>query len=377
MPHRRRSPGAAFRRRILGDPCNPRDPQVPPTGRRARGQGLIQLSRSDDRSAPWCIVQCDGDRAHLGALTRVGSYQTPIQYCSVGDSLSLAQRAVERARRICEPSRLYVTLAETHRRWWSGAFWAVPRQRRIVDALSGRQTITLAAAAAAIEREAPDALAVVAPADAFCANEWAFRCGIKSAIEALDHLPGHLIALGVNAASADENHDYLVLGAPDGMPGRAAVRCVKQPPSPIARHLAAAGACVNSGVYVARIATLTAVLSNLWPTLMETVRRLVDSTTGEIEVPARFTGAEFQRPWRHTWLQRPVPRLRALPIGSGGWSSLGSLSAVARLAKTCPASPMPSRADTPDLLARYRDSFAAPFGTALPDAWRDAYALRD
>jgi len=333
-------------------------------------------SPSDDPS-PWCIVQCDGDRAHLGSLTRVGSYQTPIQFCSVGEPTMLARRAAERARRICSGSRLYVTVAEAHRRWWSAAFWAIPHQRRVVDALTGRQTITLAAAAVAIERAAPDALVVVTPADAFCGDEWAFRCGVRSAISALERLPGHLIALAVNTSRTDENHDYLVLGPPDGLPGRAALRCVKRPSPVVERHLVAMGACANSGVYVARVATLTMVLGNLWPNLLESVRRVVDSKTGEVEIPARLAGAEFLRPWRHTWLQRPIPRLRALPMAGGEWSSLGSLSAIERLAASCTEFPAPPRPDTPDLLARYRESHSDAAGNNVPRVRAVPQVIRD
>jgi mannose-1-phosphate guanylyltransferase len=301
----------------------------------------------------WCIVQSDSDRSHLSALNRTDKRQIPIQYCCVGERLELIQRAMQRALRISSPGKVIVTVAEDHRTHWMRTLWSVPCYRRVIDMSSGRQTITLAAAAALIERTDPGAVVVVTPADAFCANDWALHSGIQSALRAVDLLPGHLLALTMEAPRQGEPQDYLVAGAPDGLPGHAVARCVRRPAPAIGRRLAAAGACVNSGVYITRLETLTAMLEEHWPSMMAAVRRIVSSSNGELVIPARFDGAEFHRPWRHTWLQRPITRLRAVPVVGTGWSSLSSLAAIERLAMECPEFTRLAPGPSPELLSAY------------------------
>jgi len=304
----------------------------------------------------WCIIQSDGDRAHLGTLTRVGASRVPIQYCRLGEPSQLAQRALQRALRVCVLQQVVVTTAESHRAWWSGPFWAVPARHRVVDESSGRQTVTLAMAVVAMEQEAPDAILTVMPADAFCANEWAVQSGITAAVRALENLPAHLLALATECARYDESQDYLVAGEPDDLPGRSVAHCIRRPTAPVGRNLIAKGAWVNSGIYVTRVSTMISILESLWPRMMESVRAIVQSPHEqgqELKVPARLAGAEFLRPWRHTWLQRPVARLRAIKLDDVAWSSLGSMETIERLASGYLAMPSNYSQGAPDLIARY------------------------
>jgi mannose-1-phosphate guanylyltransferase len=209
-------------------------------------------------------------------------------------------------------------------------------------------------AVVAVAHEAPDAIVTVMPADAFCANEWAFQSAVTTAVRALEKLPEHLLALATQSLRHDESQDYLVIGGPDEMPGRPVAHCIKRPTFAVGRNLIANGAWVNSGIYVTRVTTLIGVLENLWPRMMESVRAIVQSSHGEeLHVPSRLVGAEFQRPWRHTWMQRPVARLRAVKLDDVAWSSLGSLAAVERLASAYLQTPSDYGRGTPDLIARY------------------------
>jgi mannose-1-phosphate guanylyltransferase len=273
------------------------------------------MTGANDRASVWCIVQSDGDRSHLSPLNHLDVRRVPIQYCCIGERITLLQQTMQRALRITAPPRVVVTLAAGHRAYWAGPLWSVPAHCRVIDESTGRHTISLAVASTLIEKADSQALAVLMPADAFCANDWALHSGIQAALQALERLPRHLLALALEPPQHGEPQDYLVRGDFDGFPGRAVARCVRRPSTPIGRRLAAAGACINSGVYITRIKTLTEMLENHWPAMLDGVthskgkherhhhprairRRRVSATlatylvTATGHAPASTTGAE-------------------------------------------------------------------------------------
>jgi mannose-1-phosphate guanylyltransferase len=267
----------------------------------------------------WCIVQADGDR-----LVQTSRGAMPIQYCCTRGCPSPIQRSLHRALRITKPRQVVATVAELHRGWWQDLLWCIPPHRRIVDESSGRPTVTLAAALAVIEREAGDPLLVLQPADTFHASESAFIAGVAQAIRTLDSLPGHVVTLTIEGYATEPGQDYLLLGAEDELPGRSAVRFIKRPLPLIAERLLELGACLSTGVYIARLSTLSVILSELWPDLIGEARVLAATAAREVLTPARMYGSQFCRPWRHTWVQRPLPRLRAVAVDELGWSAVAS-----------------------------------------------------
>jgi mannose-1-phosphate guanylyltransferase len=165
-----------------------------------------------------------------------------------------------------------------------------------VDELTGRLTVTLAAALSLIERAAGDALVVVQPADVFYASTRAFVAGIWRAVRALDGLAGYVVTLTVQANRIEPGQDYLLLGADDGLAGRPTARFVKRPQPLIAERLVEAGAHLSTGGYVARLATLMSILADLWPDLLSAARSLTLASDAEVLTPARMSGSHFSRP---------------------------------------------------------------------------------
>lgn len=289
----------------------------------------------------WCVVQADGDRTCLTSRGPV-----PLQYWRTLESPALIQRSLHRALCIAKPQRIVATVADAHRSWWRDPLWCVPNRRRIIDESSGRPTVTLAAALSLIERETGgDALVVLQPADTFRASEDAFISGVRRAVRTLERLPGHVVTLTVDAYTSEPGQDYLLLGAEDGNPGRHAVRFIKRPAPLVAERLVEMGARLSTGVYVAPLATLTAILSELWPDLMGEARARTWSSDEEVLLPARMVGSQFCRPWRHTWVQRPLPRLRAVALDDCGFSSLGGAPATERAPQSHVGRTQPKRDD--------------------------------
>ncbi|MFL6603039.1 MAG: hypothetical protein ACJ8R9_17165 [Steroidobacteraceae bacterium] len=269
----------------------------------------------------WCILQADGDKA---ISTNYGA--VPVQFCSTKASPLLVQRCVQRALCVTKPRHVVATVAEAHRSWWSGPLWCVAPHRRIVDATTGRLTVTLAVALAIVERTAREAVVVVQPADTFCTSDSGFVAGVQRAVQALDALPGHVVTLTLQAYTSELGQDFVLPGAEDGLPGKSAVQFVKRPHPLIADRLVADGACLSTGVYVSRLSTLVRILSGLWPDLMAAAQALTSRTEGEVFTPARMTESRFSRSWRHTWVQRPLSRLRAISVDDFGWSSVGTIA---------------------------------------------------
>jgi len=279
----------------------------------------------------WCIVQADGDRTLLTSRGPI-----PRQYWRPQESQAMIQRSLHRALCVARPQRIVATVADAHRRWWSEPLWCVPGGRRIVDELSGRPTVTLAAALALIERAGgTEALVVLQPADTFCASDEAFIAGVRRAVHTLERLPGHVVTLTLDAYSSEPGQDYLLLGAEDGDPGRHAVRFIKRPPPLVAERLVDMGARLSTGVYVAPLPTLLAILGELWPDLIAEARTRAWATDAEVLLPARMAGTQFCRPWRHTWVQRPLPRLRAVAVDDCGFSQPGVPASAEPASQTC------------------------------------------
>jgi len=86
----------------------------------------------------------------------------------------------------------------------------------------------------------------------------------------------------------------------------------------IADRLVANGAYLSTGVYVSRLSTLVGILSSLWPDLMVAAKALTLRIEEEVFTPARVSGSAFSRSWHHTWVQRPLPRLRATSVDDFG-----------------------------------------------------------
>jgi mannose-1-phosphate guanylyltransferase len=269
----------------------------------------------------WCILQADGDKA---ISTNCGA--VPVQFCRTKASPPLVQRCVQRALCLTKPRHVVATVADAHRSWWSGPLWCVAPHRRIVDASIGRLTLTLAVALAVVKRAARDAVVVVQPADTFCTSDSGFVAGVRRAVQALDALPGHVLTLTVEPYTSEPGQDYVLPGAEDGLPGKSAVQFVKQPHPLIADRLVANGAYLSTGVYVSRLSTLVGILSGLWPDLMVAAKALTLRIEGEVFTPARVNGSAFSRSRRHTWVQRPLPRLRAISVDDFGWSSVGTIA---------------------------------------------------
>lgn len=139
----------------------------------------------------------------------------------------------------------------------------------------------------------------------------------------------------VDAYPSEPGQDYLLLGAEDGHPGRHAVRFIKRPAPVVAERLIELGARLSTGIYVATLTTLTTILTELWPDLMAEARVLADATDEGVLLPARMIDSHFCRPWRHTWVQRPLPRLRAVAVDDCGFSSLGATSLDEAVAQSC------------------------------------------
>jgi mannose-1-phosphate guanylyltransferase len=269
----------------------------------------------------WCILQADG---HKSISTNRGA--VPVQFCRTKASPPLVQRCVQRALCLTKPRHIVATVADAHRSWWSGPLWCVAPHRRIVDASTGQLTATLAVALAVVERAARDAVVVVQPADTFCTSDGGFVAGVRRAIRALDALPGHVLTLTVEPCTSEPGQDYILPGTEDGLPGKSASRFVKQPHPLIADRLVGDGAYLSTGVYVSRLSTLVGIISGLCPDLMVAAKGLTSRIEGEVFMPAGVPGSAFSRCRRHTWVQRPLPRLRVISVDDFGWSSVGAIA---------------------------------------------------
>src|SRR5580698_972167 len=86
----------------------PRPLEPPPGSETSVHRTVAIMTDAIDRPSVWCIVLSDGDRSHLSPLNRLDARQVPIQYCCIGERITLLQQTLQRARRISGSTKLIV-----------------------------------------------------------------------------------------------------------------------------------------------------------------------------------------------------------------------------------------------------------------------------
>ncbi|MBW8812467.1 MAG: AGE family epimerase/isomerase [Caulobacterales bacterium] len=198
----------------------------------------------------------------------------------------------------------------------------------------GRNTApAIAAAAAWIAARAPDAIAVILPADHHIPDEAAFRAAVTGTLAAA--AGGAVVTLGIAPTSPATAYGYIQPAAGRG-PLRAVAAFVEKPPADAAADLVAAGALWNSGTFVGSVGGLLGELRRHAPQVAAAAEAAVASIAPDGRLGPRFAEAPaiaFDRA-----VMEKTARGAVLAVDFA-WSDLGAWDAVAAAEGRSPDQP--------------------------------------
>jgi mannose-1-phosphate guanylyltransferase len=247
----------------------------------------------------------------------------------------MLQKALHRARRIADASRVLVTVAEAHRSHWEPALWFTRAEHRFLSESPGWSSLTTAAAVLSIAARAPSACVTIMPARCYAADEWVVTVGLHTALSKLPFVADGVVTLGMAGGASEVDEDYLMVD--DEGDGRLLVPVsvtARRPKDWVAQHLAERGALVASGIHIGYADALAALLYKYWPKLTHRLLRHVARSFApgvENRLPPTLVEDALQAAPQSFWTHLPWMPLRALGVAHCGWSSLRSGRAIAQI----------------------------------------------
>ncbi len=210
----------------VGVPMLVRQPPIPRSDRRPCRQSPIV------RCMRWSIVIADdhGPEWSPGLLGR--ATPAPVQYCHLGTSRTLSQKALSRALSLAPASNVLVTAMQKFRTYWEPALWFVPPQNRFIGDSRSSSPLATAAALLSIASRSPSDIVALLPARCFVAHDNILQERLKRAVAAVPQVPEGVVTLGILDTGDAVDESYLLVRAVDSRPGLVAHAYARQPGLP-------------------------------------------------------------------------------------------------------------------------------------------------
>jgi len=228
----------------------------------------------------------------------------PKQFLTLSGERSLLQLALDRVEALAPPERTWVITGEAYVEETRQQLPSL-RPERIVGEPVGRDTAPcVGLSAALIQREDPDAVMIVTPADHVIEPVQEFRRAAHVAARMAVEHPAALVTFGIPPTYPATGYGYIHRGAEEATRQGIAVYRVRQfkekPKADLAEQFFASGEYYwNSGIFVWRTATLLAELGKHKPALYDAVSPIA---------------AAWHTPPRFAVLRDEYPAMEKLPI---------------------------------------------------------------
>ena len=277
------------------------------------------------------VVLCGGAGTRMWPLSR-GNF--PKQFLNLFGNQSLLQDTVERVESIPNMQSAMLVCNHEHRFVVGDQLSGLEsRPRRIIVEPASRNTApAICAAALLLQREGPDALMLVLPADHIIKNVEAFSIAVATA--ALAATKGKIVTFGITPTSPHTGYGYIECGDEiDGLSDTRSVKAfVEKPNLQEAERLVSTKLHHwNGGIFLFQAAKFLEELSLLEPELFRAVGRSIDLGKGDADFfrldPEAFLSAP-NRSIDYAVMEKTVDA--AMVVADGlGWSDIGSWSSLA------------------------------------------------
>jgi hypothetical protein len=290
--------------------------------------------RAQRSRAHWSIVVADDHGPEWAPSWERSQAPAPVQFCRLGNSTTLLQKALQRGARLTSPWQLLVTARDEYRSLWEPSLWYVkPKQRFVCDHRSS-SWLTTAAALLKIANEAPSTVVAILPARCYVRHEDVLSAALERALMVLPSIPEGVVTLGMNDLESDIDEDYLVPSSQACGPTLKLLGVERAATAWIARHLRDKGAMVASGIMIGYVGIFAAHISRHWPGISaKLLQRVAAGSAAGVEtvVPSALQRGVPAAMLRTLQWHPPSLQQRALRVLHCGWSGLRSANAVARI----------------------------------------------
>jgi len=288
------------------------------------------------KSKHWCIVVADDHGPEYVPTLLGGTNKWPVQYCGFGESATLFQKALRRARQIAPAAQILVTVREANRECWEPALWFIRPECRFISATRMMSPLTTAAALLSIAADSVSHVVTILPARCYVANEWILSAALHRLRAMLPRIPEGVGTLGMIDIDDGIDEDYLVPCGTRLDPVVAVQGMARQPAGWVAGQLRQHGAMVASGILTGYAGRFAAHIVKHRPTLASALTKFMCAAAGgENRLSAdiyREVSRSVLRSLR--WWPPAFPQ-RAFPVYRCGWKGLHTVRAVARISESC------------------------------------------
>lgn len=273
----------------------------------------------------WPVILCGGSGSRLWPLSR-GSYPKHLLPL-IGDK-TLLQQTAERLTSLGGPM-VVVTNAD-HAFIVSRQLAEIGQSpnRLIVEPIARGTAPAVALALLDIARQDAEAIVIIAPSDHLIMKTDAFEATVADAARLADQ--GFITTIGVTATAPETGYGYIQRGEPLAAGGFVVDRFVEKPDREKALALIDSGICDwNSGMFVAKAATLLAEMDRHTPEMLAACKAAMDAAD-----PAHNTLYPSVEPLQSIqpnsidYAVMEVTDRAAVVPADLGWSDLGSWSAL-------------------------------------------------
>ncbi len=302
----------------------------------------------------WVIVLAGGSGKRLSSLTSdAHGNAVPKQFCSLDGAQSLIEKTLIRATTIVAAERIMAVVTASHSQYWVPALRDLPADNIIVQPEDRGTAIGILLPALRIRARDPDARILLLPSDHHVANEGVLEHAMRCALEDIGAHDVGVALLGIEADEPDPELGYIVPRAGRHPRLHDVQRFIEKPPTEEARRLVSEGALWNSFIVASRVESLIALLIHACPQVVSVLQEVEGGDFASLLQCYRvLPTVDFSR----DIVSGQEHRVAVMPVGSCGWSDLGTPH---RVAKTLARQPRGCVVDT------------AMVGVPQPSGWVD------
>lgn len=258
----------------------------------------------------------------------------PKQFSDItGTGRTMIQATADRLAGLVPPARLYVVTGNRYANLTAEQLPEMPAAHILAEP-SGRNTApAIGLACIALQRQDPDAVLAILPADHVIPDRASFQAALAEAEQAAQS--GYLVTLGITPTLPHTGYGYIKAGKNLDVAGRLPVfrvdRFLEKPNLATARaFLSDGGYFWNGGIFVFRVDRMVA----------EMARQLPDLHAGLLTIAAAQNGAEDEadRVLREVWgglesvsidygIMEGAKQVAMVPL-EAGWNDVGSWDAL-------------------------------------------------
>ncbi len=253
----------------------------------------------------------------------------PKQLLNLSGHDSLLHATFARVDALAPASRWWMVVGQAHADGCRAAAPEVPRDQVLVEPQARNTAPAVALAALQLQRQQPDSLMVVLPADHHVTDAAAFCDALQTA--AVAAADGAIVTLGIEPSYPETGYGYIQRGAAYASTAQGAATfaverfCEKPDRARAAAFLAAGGFYWNAGIFIMRPQIFLAEMQRQLPEMLAVLKKAVDAGASPAALAEAYQGIKGIS--IDYGIMEKAARVAVVPVRCG-WSDVGSWSAL-------------------------------------------------